>query len=326
MCSVTYVDRNLSSSLAGYLIVVMGVLASLVFNATVYYKDQPPVIYFLYAPLAFYRAIFIMTVDCTRFKCIELDTVNSEMVEIYLYLMLDTVLYWVMFLYLDKVMPSKWGVPRSPIFCLKPMLRRFLPGIFKADDDRSSKGKGNAESSERETDDSQRERRNLLAGESDACTVRMMGLQHTYDKGLLGKKSGRQALVDLYLAIRKGEALALLGPNGAGKSTLISILTGLFQPSAGTAYIEGRDIATEMDDIHKLIGICPQFSLLWGQLTCREHLLFFARLKGVHADEIEKFVLAALEKVRRCCQRCTHARTAVCMYALHTPLSLTLAQ
>ena len=100
-----------------------------------------------------------------------------------------------------------------------------------------------------------------------------------------------------YLGIRKGECLALLGPNGAGKSTLISILTGLFTPTKGTALIEGHDIKTEMESIHKMIGICPQFSLLWDQLTCREHLLFFARLKGVPPESVDTFVLTALEKV-----------------------------
>merc|ERR1711871_208605 len=90
----TLLDRDLTSSLAGYVIVVAGVLASLVFNATVFYRDEPPMLYMMYAPLAFYRAIFIMTTSCSRYACITLDDVGSEMLRIYFYLVFDTILYW----------------------------------------------------------------------------------------------------------------------------------------------------------------------------------------------------------------------------------------
>ena len=88
-----------------------------------------------------------------------------------------------------------------------------------------------------------------------------------------------------------------LGHNGAGKTTLISILTGLFRPTAGTARIFGLDVRRDMPAIHKLIGICPQFSILWDTLTCKEHLLFFARLKGLPADLQAGFVETTLQKV-----------------------------
>jgi ABC-type multidrug transport system ATPase subunit len=52
-----------------------------------------------------------------------------------------------------------------------------------------------------------------------------------------------------------------------------------------------------MGEIHKKIGICPQFSILWDTLTCREHLLFFARLKGVPDQVQEQFVRATLKRV-----------------------------
>jgi ABC-type multidrug transport system ATPase subunit len=63
------------------------------------------------------------------------------------------------------------------------------------------------------------------------------------------------AVHDLCLAIDEGECFGLLGPNGAGKTTTISILTGLFPPSAGHATICGYDIRTEMDSIHRVMSV-----------------------------------------------------------------------
>jgi len=72
------------------------------------------------------------------------------------------------------------------------------------------------------------------------------------------------------------------GPNGAGKTTAISMLCGLFEPSDGNAFVNGNSItnATELQAIHQTMGVCPQHDVLWSDLTAREHLLFYGRLKG----------------------------------------------
>ena len=59
----------------------------------------------------------------------------------------------------------------------------------------------------------------------------------------------------------------LLGPNGAGKTTLISMLTGLYKPNSGNAWIAGFDIADELDSVQMKMGVCPQFDILWPDLT-----------------------------------------------------------
>jgi ABC-type multidrug transport system ATPase subunit len=92
---------------------------------------------------------------------------------------------------------------------------------------------------------------------------------------------GKVAINNLTFAIRNDECFGLLGPNGAGKSTTISVLTGLFRPTSGTATIGGHDILTNMPDIYRTMGVCPQFDILWPSLTVREHMLFYCRLKGV---------------------------------------------
>lgn len=92
---------------------------------------------------------------------------------------------------------------------------------------------------------------------------------------------GKVAINNLTFTIWKDECFGLLGPNGAGKSTTISVLTGLFRPTSGTATIGGHDILTQMGDIYRKMGVCPQFDILWPNLTVREHMLFYSRLKGV---------------------------------------------
>jgi ABC-type multidrug transport system ATPase subunit len=58
------------------------------------------------------------------------------------------------------------------------------------------------------------------------------------------------------------------------------MLTGLIQPTSGNAIVGGFDITKEIDKAHLIMGVCPQFSILWGELTVKEHLLFYSRLKG----------------------------------------------
>jgi len=88
-----------------------------------------------------------------------------------------------------------------------------------------------------------------------------------------------------------------LGPNGAGKTTLISILTGLYGPSSGTAEINGKDIRNKMAAIRKEIGICPQFDIQWDTLTPLEHVLFYARLKGISTQSEKEHAMHLLQQV-----------------------------
>lgn len=61
------------------------------------------------------------------------------------------------------------------------------------------------------------------------------------------------------------------------------MLTGMLDPTSGTAKVAGRDIRTDMDSIRDGIGICLQHDCLFPELTVREHITFFARIKGMYA-------------------------------------------
>ena len=85
--------------------------------------------------------------------------------------------------------------------------------------------------------------------------------------------------VEVLKLVFLGVKCTVLGANGAGKTTTISILTGMLPPSGGGASVRGYDIRTEMAQIRKSLGVCPQFDILWSELTGREHLQIFGRLK-----------------------------------------------
>jgi ABC-type multidrug transport system ATPase subunit len=78
--------------------------------------------------------------------------------------------------------------------------------------------------------------------------------------------------------------IAFLSCSGeTGKTTTISMLTGMIEPTEGYATVAGKDIRTDMDSIREDIGICLQHDCLFPELTVKEHIEFFARVKGMYA-------------------------------------------
>ena len=100
---------------------------------------------------------------------------------------------------------------------------------------------------------------------------------------------GKKAVDNVNLNFYKDEIFALLGHNGAGKTTLISMLTGLYEATQGSAYYDGYDIldSNNMDTFRTKLGICPQHDVLFDDLTIREHLEMFCIFKGYTSDNID---------------------------------------
>ena len=76
----------------------------------------------------------------------------------------------------------------------------------------------------------------------------------------------------------EGQITALLGHNGAGKTTTMSMLTGLFPSTSGTAIVNGCDIKRNLSGVRSSLGLCPQHDVLFNELTVEEHLYFFAKV------------------------------------------------
>ena len=70
---------------------------------------------------------------------------------------------------------------------------------------------------------------------------------------------------DLSLNMYEGQITAFLGHNGAGKTTTMSVLTGLHEPTSGTAFINGLNIQKDLDEIRESLGFCPQHNVLFDE-------------------------------------------------------------
>ena len=88
----------------------------------------------------------------------------------------------------------------------------------------------------------------------------------------------------------------MLGPNGTRKSTTISILSGALRQTSGRVFVAGSDLSIDASTVHRYVGICPQFDVVWNDLTVEEHLIFQARQRGVEnrrmSAEVQKAAVA----------------------------------
>nr|XP_015195605.1 PREDICTED: ATP-binding cassette sub-family A member 2-like [Lepisosteus oculatus] len=109
---------------------------------------------------------------------------------------------------------------------------------------------------------------------------------------------GRILAVDrLCLGVQPGECFGLLGVNGAGKTTTFKMLTGDETTTGGEAFIGGRSILRDLLRVQQSLGYCPQFDALFEDLTAREHLELYTRLRGIPWKDEERVVQWALEKL-----------------------------
>jgi ABC-2 type transport system ATP-binding protein len=102
----------------------------------------------------------------------------------------------------------------------------------------------------------------------------------------LTKRFGEVTAVDgVSFAVRRGELFGFLGPNGAGKTTTINILTGLARPDAGAIRVGGLDCTANPKAAQHLIGVVPDESNLYPELSGFDNLCFCAALYGMRKDE-----------------------------------------
>jgi len=144
-----------------------------------------------------------------------------------------------------------------------------------------------------EDEDVAQERERVRRGLADGDVVRISEMRKVYPSPV-GNKVAVQCLS---FGIPRGECFGFLGINGAGKTTTLSILSGEFPPTTGTAFIDGFNIQVDQSKIRRKIGYCPQFDALLELLTVREHLELYGRIKGLEGDDLERVVRGKLEQM-----------------------------
>ncbi|ODM99022.1 ATP-binding cassette sub-family A member 3 [Orchesella cincta] len=219
------------------------------------------------------------------------DTETSlTLIHILVMFFVDTFIYMFLTIYLENVLPSEFGV-RKPFYYI------FLPETYckrkvPAEKDNNNNNKV-VFSSEQDNDKS-------INGESTEFEDEPNDAQVGVDIRNLQKNfGGHKVAVDgVSMKMYDGEIFALLGHNGAGKTTVISMLTGMFAPSGGTALVNGYDITKNLIKSRKYVGLCPQHNMLFDKLTVLEHLEFFGEIKGLSVVAASFEAKQLLEKLK----------------------------
>jgi ABC-type Na+ transport system ATPase subunit NatA len=221
---------------------------------------------------------------------IHLDVDNTSMLMVLGMMVLDTIIFTFLGWYLDNVLPSEFGVRQPPWFC-------FLASFWRSS---TLDGVDEYASDHESSENSQEVNRLIEPPTTSQLQAEQAGRCVKCDKlrKVFSTPAGPKTAVEsLTLTMFEGEIFALLGHNGAGKTTTLHMLTGMTGPTSGTATVYGKDILKDMNQIRKSIGVCPQHDVLWLPLTVEEHLVIFAKLRGIPEADIPPAIVQLLQDV-----------------------------
>ncbi|XP_072454007.1 phospholipid-transporting ATPase ABCA3-like [Notamacropus eugenii] len=187
-------------------------------------------------------------------------------------LIFDSFFYAFITWYVEAVFPGKYGIPQSWNFFL---LNSYWFGTSKSTAETDIELTNPFENPYIEEDPL-----GLEAG---------IQIKHL-SKVFIVNHVKKYAVNDLTMNFYEGQITVLLGHNGAGKTTTLSMLTGMYPPTSGEAYICGYEISKAMVQIRKSMGFCPQYDILFDHMTVADHLYFYSQLKGLTLKECHKEV------------------------------------
>ncbi|XP_061181930.1 phospholipid-transporting ATPase ABCA3-like isoform X1 [Saccostrea echinata] len=217
---------------------------------------------------------------------------SFAMLHIMIMLLVDTVLYMMLTLYIEGVFPGEYGAPLKWYF---PFTKSYWCGTTASDDVPDDKRISIGQ--------------NPDFFEADPVGIRA-GIQIRNLRKVFGKKENcKVAVAGMSLDLYEGQITALLGHNGAGKTTTMSMLTGFLPPTNGTAIVNGYDIREDITSVRSSLGICPQHDVLFDTMTVEEHLIFFAKLKGCPSNMVEQEVEDMLSAINLTNKRNAQSKT-----------------
>jgi ATP-binding cassette, subfamily A (ABC1), member 5 len=201
-----------------------------------------------------------------------------------LMLLVDMILYFVIAIYLDKVVQGEYGRSRPFYFFL-------MPSYWRGDSLTSNKIDLSTDielfdDCEKVPDDYE-----------NKVGLKIRNLVKTFKTE---EKINFNAIDNLNLNVYSGEITAILGHNGAGKTTLFNMLTGFLDATSGSAHIFGYDIfnVNDLDKVREMCGVCPQQDIIYDLLNPYEHLEFYAYIKGVNRQDMRDKIENLLKSVQ----------------------------
>ncbi|XP_030521657.1 ABC transporter A family member 2-like isoform X1 [Rhodamnia argentea] len=324
-----FVSKASSSTTVGFSIFIVGFLTQLVtlfgFPYSQSFSNGYRAIWSLFPPNLLAEALNLLSQATStpedpgiswsrRAKCAPNDTECVISInDIYIWLVATFSVWFILAIYFDNIIPNASGVR-------KPMFYFLNPGYWT--------GKGGSKVEEGgicscigsvpplehvspdDVDVLQEEstvKEQAKEGSVDtSVAVQIRGLGKTYPGTTqIGcfkckRTSAYHAIKGLWVNFAKDQLFCLLGPNGAGKTTTINCLTGITPVTEGDALVYGYSIRNSvgMSNIRKIIGVCPQFDILWDLLSAEEHLYLFSNIKGLFPASIKSVVEKSLVEVR----------------------------
>uniref|UniRef100_A0A8B9IZL3 Cholesterol transporter ABCA5 n=1 Tax=Amazona collaria TaxID=241587 RepID=A0A8B9IZL3_9PSIT len=189
-------------------------------------------------------------------------------------LVLDSIFYLLVAVYLDQIMPGEFGLRRTPFFFMKPSFwskhRKNYKELYESSVNGSLSFSEIVEPVSSE-----------FQGKE---AIRISCVQKTFRK----KGETVEALRNLSFDIYEGQITALLGHSGTGKTTLMNILCGLCPPTDGFVSVYGHKVSEidEMLEVRQIAGVCPQSDIHFDILTVEENLSIFAAIKGIPQNDL----------------------------------------
>jgi len=241
------------------------------------------------------------------FENFSLDDMEPTTHALY-YLLLNTVIYFILCLYFDNIIPNVYG-NRKPLYYF------LLPSYWKNknvyinekkwihDIQRKYPSKIDVRTLDNDVQEHYKYTCNTKLNKDP---VKIVNLRKVYGVG----KKKKVAVKNSCLSMGKNKVLALLGQNGAGKSTTMNIISGLSPPSFGDILVFNKSVKKYPEAVQSELGICPQEDILFNDLTALEHLYIYSGLKGAERSrELDEILINRLKAVQLYTVRNARAKT-----------------
>lgn len=203
---------------------------------------------------------------------------SIENVSILLSLSFNWIIYLIISLYLEQISPGTDEASLSYFFFLSPS---YWKSFFK---------------NEMKYQPIDEESGPILTQDREGIIITNLSKEFT-KRGFFCNKTSLLAVDNVSFEIPEGKIFALLGHNGAGKSTTIQCINGVLQPTTGKITFNNLDTSIHMDEIRSNLGVCPQETLIFENLTAKEHLMIFGVIRGIPFKDIDETISKLITQV-----------------------------